>query len=239
MSDFRQCQPQTMKFSFDQQKTAANQSVEVICVPFGCHSCILLSVLRQTHSHFHSDFSTECDPNAFPSVSCILSYPYGHPVVSLCHVFQHYLKNCTIFGEKKSLKDNCLKEYSSIKFHENLPSGNLVIHADRRIGRQIRRSFIVTFRKFCRHLTRLCLKTSNGHIRLRCKPLGRSAEPNRRYEIYIHGSVHRDSVLIRSNKMQLYAGIYLLQAYSTCFGRPSRPSSRVKKNCNCSLWYRS
>jgi len=27
---------------------------------------------------------------------------------------------------------------------------------------------------------------------------------------YINGSLHRDSVLIRSNKMQQYAGIYLL-----------------------------
>jgi len=29
--------------------------------------------------------------------------------------------------------------------------------------------------------------------------------------------------------MQQYAGIYLLQVYSTCFGRSSRPSSRVQK----------
>ena len=36
-------------------------------------------------------------------------------------------------------------------------------------------------------------------------------------------------VLIRSNKMQQYAGIYLLQVYSACFERPSRPSSGVKK----------
>ena len=49
------------------------------------------------------------------------------------------------------------------------------------------------------------------------------------YLFYIHGSVHRDSVLIRYNKMQQYAGIYLLQVYSTCFGRPSRPSSGVQK----------
>ena len=34
-------------------------------------------------------------------------------------------------------------------------------------------------------------------------------------EFRIHGSVHRDSILIRSNKMQQYAGIYLLQIYST------------------------
>ena len=41
--------------------------------------------------------------------------------------------------------------------------------------------------------------------------------------------MHRDSLLTRSNKMQQYADIYLLQVYSTCFGRPSRPSSGVSK----------
>jgi len=35
--------------------------------------------------------------------------------------------------------------------------------------------------------------------------------------------------LIRSNKMQQYAVIYLLQNYSTCFGCPSHPSSGVHK----------
>ena len=50
-----------------------------------------------------------------------------------------------------------------------------------------------------------------------------------KFKFYIHGSVHRDSVLIRSNKMQQYAGIYLLHVYSTCFGRPSRPSSGVQQ----------
>ena len=49
------------------------------------------------------------------------------------------------------------------------------------------------------------------------------------YFFYIHGSVHRDSVLIRSDKMQQHAGIYILQVYSTCFGRPPRPSSGVQK----------
>ena len=44
---------------------------------------------------------------------------------------------------------------------------------------------------------------------------------------YIHGSVHHNSILIRSNKMQQYAGIYLLQNHSTCFGCPSHPSSGV------------
>ena len=46
---------------------------------------------------------------------------------------------------------------------------------------------------------------------------------------YIHGSVYRNSILIRSNKMQHYAGIYLLQNYSTCFGCPSNTSAGVHK----------
>ena len=35
--------------------------------------------------------------------------------------------------------------------------------------------------------------------------------------------------LKKSNKIQLYADIYLLLNYATCFGRPSRPSSGVHK----------
>jgi len=46
---------------------------------------------------------------------------------------------------------------------------------------------------------------------------------------YIRGSVHRDSVLIRSNKIQQYAGIYLLQNHFPCFGCPSHPSSGIHK----------
>jgi hypothetical protein len=45
----------------------------------------------------------------------------------------------------------------------------------------------------------------------------------------IYGSVHREFILIRSNKMQQYAGIYLLQNHSTCFGCPSHPSPGVHK----------
>ena len=36
-----------------------------------------------------------------------------------------------------------------------------------------------------------------------------------------------DIILIRSNEMQQYAGIYLPQNYSTCFGCLSHPSSGV------------
>ena len=46
-------------------------------------------------------------------------------------------------------------------------------------------------------------------------------------DFYIHGSVHCDSILIRSNEMQQYAGVYLLQNYSTCFGCLSHPSPGV------------
>jgi len=35
--------------------------------------------------------------------------------------------------------------------------------------------------------------------------------------------------------MQQYAGIYLLQVYSTCFGCPSHPTSGAQKNCNWPL----
>ena len=45
----------------------------------------------------------------------------------------------------------------------------------------------------------------------------------------MHGSVYRDSEVMRSNKMQQYAVIYLLQVYSTRFGRPSHASSAVHK----------
>ena len=36
--------------------------------------------------------------------------------------------------------------------------------------------------------------------------------------------------LKKSNKMHLYADIYLLLNFSTCFGRPTRPSSGAHKN---------
>ena len=51
--------------------------------------------------------------------------------------------------------------------------------------------------------------------------------PVRYIYIYIHDSVHRDSILIRSNEMQQYAGVYLLQNYSTCFGCLSHTTSGV------------
>ena len=43
------------------------------------------------------------------------------------------------------------------------------------------------------------------------------------------GRLLRRPTLKKSNKMQQYADIYLLLNYSTCFGRPSRPSSGVHK----------
>ena len=46
---------------------------------------------------------------------------------------------------------------------------------------------------------------------------------------YICSSVHRNSRLKKSNKMQLYADIYLLLNYSTYFGCTSHQSSGVHK----------
>jgi len=48
-------------------------------------------------------------------------------------------------------------------------------------------------------------------------------------DFHICSSVYCNSSLKKFNKMQQYADIYLLLNYSTCFGRPSRPSSRVHK----------
>ena len=74
------------------------------------------------------------------------------------------------------------------------------------------------------------------HQTTRCHIQGDSNSHFVFMEFYIHGSVHCNSILIRSNKMQQYAGIYLLQNHSTCFVCPSHPSSGVHKT-NCSLWY--
>ena len=38
-----------------------------------------------------------------------------------------------------------------------------------------------------------------------------------------------ENILIRSNKIQQYTGIYLLQNHSTCFGCPLHPSSGLHK----------
>ena len=42
-------------------------------------------------------------------------------------------------------------------------------------------------------------------------------------------SITAGYILIRSNEMQRYAGVYSLQNYSTCFGCLSHPSSGVHK----------
>ena len=51
----------------------------------------------------------------------------------------------------------------------------------------------------------------------------------RKIIIYTRCSVHLNTRLKNSKKMQQYADIYLLLNYCTCFGRPSRPSPGVRK----------
>ena len=57
---------------------------------------------------------------------------------------------------------------------------------------------------------------------------------------YPEFSMHDTEVsrLKKSNEMQQYAHIYLLLNYSTCFGRPSRPSSGVRKTVFVLIWSR-
>jgi len=47
--------------------------------------------------------------------------------------------------------------------------------------------------------------------------------------LYICSSVHRNSRLKKSNKIQQYAGIYFLLNYTTRFRRPSHAFSGVHK----------
>ena len=58
-------------------------------------------------------------------------------------------------------------------------------------------------------------------------------------EFSIQGSVHRDSILIRSNKMQQYAGVYLLQNYSACFGCLSHPKTVTAASGTGHITYQS
>jgi len=66
-------------------------------------------------------------------------------------------------------------------------------------------------------------------VRVTIFTVGRHVAVKNIHVFYIHGSVHRNSVLIRSNKKQQYAGIYLLKICSTYFGCPSHPSTGVHK----------
>ena len=63
-------------------------------------------------------------------------------------------------------------------------------------------------------------------------PAGKVGKKRRKpkgIEFYIHSFVLRNSILMRSNKMQQHAGIYLLQNHCTCFRCPSHPSSGERK----------
>jgi len=66
------------------------------------HSFILLSVLRQAHSHFQSQFFTECDLVLHLSILSNRSFLEGHPVstyVALIYLLS--LLSCPLFIHKK------------------------------------------------------------------------------------------------------------------------------------------
>ena len=69
---------------------------------------------------------------------------------------------------------------------------------------------------------RKCHKLVRGLKAVRCKTNVYKIQPTctkmkkLKSKFYIHGYVHRNSILIRYNKMQQSAGIYLLQNHSTC-----------------------
>ena len=76
--------------------------------------------------------------------------------------------------------------------------------------------------------------TKNGNFWKTQQKFKKSKKTNLLTEIefYIHCSVHRNSILVRSNKMQQYAAIYLTQNGSTYFGCPSHLSSGVLRTVN-------
>jgi len=83
------------------------------------------------------------------------------------------------------------------------------------------KSFVTveTSNKYC------CRWSASAYVTSAITPANATAPPS----FYICRSVCRNSRSKKSNKMQQYADIYLLLNYSTCFGRPSHPSSGVHK----------
>ena len=77
----------------------------------------------------------------------------------------------------------------------------------------------------CIFMFQLCIDREKTMSNLLKKPLNFKTT----VLFYICSSVHRNSRMKKSNKMQQCADIYLLLNYSTYFGHPSRPSSRVHK----------
>ena len=78
-------------------------------------------------------------------------------------------------------------------------------------------SFNITNKK---KLLEMCVKRSSSNYIQESNEIGS-------YEFYVIGSVQRYSILIRSNELQHYAGVYFLQNHSKCFGCLSQPSSGV------------
>ena len=57
-------------------------------------------------------------------------------------------------------------------------------------------------------------------------------------KLYIHGSVHRHSILIRSSKMQQMQ-VFITANLFYMFRVSIAPIIRSTSNCNCNFWYRS
>ena len=78
-------------------------------------------------------------------------------------------------------------------------------------------------------------RNAHSHMRGVCSSLHNCLSDRRANRVAydslgLQARINITYILIRSNKMQQYAGIYLLEDYSTCFGCPSLPSSGVHKN---------
>jgi len=53
----------------------------------------------------------------------------------------------------------------------------------------------------------------------------------------IHGSVHRNNILIHKSQQDAHVAEFILtDNCSTCFGRHHHPSSGKRNKCNYSIW---
>jgi len=67
--------------------------------------------------------------------------------------------------------------------------------------------------------------------------LGSGAKLKENFIFNIHGSVHRNNILVHKSKQDAQVTEFILSDNcSTCFRRHYHPSSGAQNNCNYSIW---
>ena len=167
-------------------------------------SIITYNVLGRVHSLLQGEFSPEC--HLVLALSIFFTFFFfrlGRPVAGN---FRHFLYNTAVLSELSNFFMSGV--FKDVSFY-----GQNVWH---------HQHCNCLCSKVCNIFVYTVVSRQSAYFILLLPQYGHDG-------FYIHGSVHRKSTLIRSNKMQENAGIYLLQTHSTCFGCPLHPSSGVHK----------